>query len=103
MWVRIEVRGTVDEADLWPYELEVEPRTAGSILFMSIHDGREFVSVLLGLLGRGLEIVDAETLDLPAGSVKAAPSSFSPLPRGKLPRSVERCGSHRRGTRLGDR
>ena len=62
MRVLVQVRGSVDEVDLWPYASSAAGYREGSLLTIDVLDGRELVSVLLALLDRGLDIVKVDTL-----------------------------------------
>ena len=63
MRVLVHVRGTVDEADLWPYVTSTQPLTDDSLLAVEVCDSRELVSVLVALTDRGLDVVEVQTLD----------------------------------------
>jgi len=67
MRVLVQVRGSVDDVELWPYASRSEPLSEGSLLNVDVMDGRELVSVLIALLDRGLDIVKVETLGTSPG------------------------------------
>jgi len=69
MRVLVQVRGTVDEVELWPYASSAEPFSDGSLLNVDVLDGRELVGVLVALLDRGLDIVKVETLGVTGPSL----------------------------------
>ena len=63
MRVLVQVRGTVDEVDLWPYVTSTQPLTDDSLLVVEVSDSRELVSVLVAFTDRGLDVVEVQTLD----------------------------------------
>ena len=67
MQVLVQVRGDFDPSDLWPYVVGSQTLASNRILTLEVGDSREFVSVLVALADRGVEILEAEVSADPRG------------------------------------